>query len=321
MALSDPIGIANLMRENRAALLAFAEMQWARTLEPQVTNRRWPYRIDYSTWGIRMSAAMTLRGNRADTLHLHISNGEQEWLDYQASGAVVTAVWRRAVAYALQMARSGVADWAVDEHPNPLPENWSVRQGFDGLHFLNLLQDHRVDWALPRLDKATRRAMEETRATQAHQFAVATCSGSCLSWNQHDGWHVTDAWVPADGVFHRHRMLGFAEDRPPFWLFEANDGFVARLQDIKLQSWANTPKQAIDTLRQCLRLHRASYGHTATCTKVKPKRTPANSQPSGSPSEMYYQNLVLAARGKARFWGNNRELIVAAHRMLNANLA
>jgi len=316
MALSDPIGIANLMRENRAALLAFAEMQWARTLEPEASNRRWPYRIDYSSWGIRVPAALALRGIRTETRNLHLSKDQQEWLDYQASGAVVTAVWRHAVAYALQTAKSGVADWAVDEHPNPLPENWSVRQGSDGLHFLNLLQDHHPDWLLPRADKGKRQAREKTRASQAHQLVMETCSGSCLSWNQHDGWHVTDAWVPVDGVFHRHRMLGFAEGRPLFWLFEANDGFVARLQDMKLQSWADTPKQAIDTLRQCLRRHRATYGYTPTCTKVKPMRTPANSQPSGSPSEVYYQILVLTARKKALFWGNNRELTAAAHRML-----
>ena len=305
------------MREHRSALLAFAEMQWARTLEPQVTNRRWPYRIDDSYWGMRMPATMTLRGNRVDTRILQLRKDQQEWLDYQASGAVVTAIWRHAVAYALQTARSGVADWAVDEHPNPLPENWSVRQGPDGLHFLNLLQDHHPDWLLPRADKSKRQAREKARAAQAHQLAIATCSGSCLSWNQHDGWHVTNAWVPTDGVFHRHRMLGFAEDRPLFWLFEANDGFVARLQDLKLQSWADTPKQAIDTLRQCLRRHRATYGYTPTCTKVTPMRMSANSQPSSSPSETYYQNLILTARGKARFWGNNQELVMAARWMLD----
>lgn len=319
MALSDPIGIANLMRENRAALLAFAEMQWARTLEPQVTNRRWPYRIDYSTWGMRMSTTLNLRGNWVKTQNLHLSKDQQEWLGYQTSGAFITAVWRRAVAHALQTARSGVADWTVDEHPNPLPESWSVYRGNDGLHFLNLLQDHHVDWVLPRSDKTARRAREKARAAQAHQFAMATCSGSCLSWSQHDGWHVTDAWVPADGVFHRHRMLGFAEERPLFWLFEANNGFVARLQDMKLQSWANTPKQAIDSLRQCLRRHRANYGYCASCAKATPIRRSTHSQLDDSPGETYYQNLVLTARGKARFWGNNQELVMAARWMLDEN--
>lgn len=114
-------------------------------------------------------------------------------------------------------------------------------------------------------------------------------------------------------------MLGFAEDRPLFWLFEANDGFVARLQDLKLQSWADTPKQAIDTLRQCLRLHRATYGHCVSCAKVTPMRKSANSQLNVSPSEAHYQNLVLTARGKARFWGNNQELVMAARWMLDEN--
>lgn len=86
---------------------------------------------------------------------------------------------------------------------------------------------------------------------------------------------------------------------------------------MKLQSWADTPKQAIDTLRQCLRRHRATYGYTPTCTKVTPLRTSANSQLSGSPGEAYYQNLVLTARGKARFWGNNHELVMAARWMLD----
>lgn len=46
MASCDPVEIAQLMRSSRAALLVFGEMLWARTLEPDVSRRRWPYRED-----------------------------------------------------------------------------------------------------------------------------------------------------------------------------------------------------------------------------------------------------------------------------------
>ncbi len=87
-----------------------------------------------------------------------------------------------------------------------------------------------------------------------------------------------------------------------FWLFEANDGFVARLQDLKLQSWADTE---------------TGDRHAATCTKATPMQTSVNSQLNVSPSGAYYQNLVLTARAKARFWGKNQELVMAARWMLN----
>lgn len=52
------------------------------------------------------------------------------------------------------------------------------------------------------------------------------------------GLRVMPAWTPVEGAFHRRRLLGFLSERPRLWLFEAEGGFVARLQDMTLQTWA-----------------------------------------------------------------------------------
>ncbi|PRD67605.1 hypothetical protein C6P61_15520, partial [Malikia spinosa] len=187
-------------------------------------------------------------------------SAEWQWLQYQASEAVIAAAWRRPMALTVQSARSGIADWSVDEHPDPLPENWSARQGPAGLHFINLMQDRFIDWALPRSDKAARRAQQQVREDERRQAMLSACTGPCLSWSPRDEWHVTASWAPANGAFRAHRLLGLPGERPLFWLFEEEGGFVARLRDMRLQAWAESPKAAIHALRTCLRRHRAAYG-------------------------------------------------------------
>ncbi len=146
---------------------------------------------------------------------------------------------------------------------------------------------------------------------------MVACSGSCLSWNQRDEWHVTLSWVPADGVFHRHRLLGLKGERPLFWLFEANDGFVARLQDMKLQCLAATPKLAIESLRQCLRRHRAIYGGPVVNAQARQTDAPVTHSIDDTAFHGRYLSLVRAAQKKSKFWDNNRELLMAARLMLD----
>ena len=316
MASCDPIAIAQLMRSNRGALLAFGEMLWARTLEPGVSRRRWPYRMDATEDGRSLWGHLVLRGVEADKRLLQLSPGEWQWLQYQASGAVIAAAWRRSMAIAVQSARNGIADWSVDEHPDPLPENWSARQGPAGLHFVNLMQDQFVDWARPRPDKAARRAHQQVRADERRQAMQSACTGPCLSWSPREEWHVAASWAPANGVFRLHRLLGFADERPLFWLFEADGGFVARLRDLRLQAWAESPQAAIHALRTCLRRHRAAYGPAV------PARKPAAVEPAVlcdatvQDAAEHCQDLVRQAKEHSRFWEAAPGLVLAARAWL-----
>jgi hypothetical protein len=316
MALCDPIAIAQLMRSNRGALLAFGEMLWARTLEPGVSRRRWPYRMDATEDGQPMWGHLVLRGVQADNRPLQLSPGECQWLQYQASGAVIAAAWRRSMAIAVQSARSGIADWSVDEHQDPLPENWSARQGPAGLHFVNLMQDRFIDWAGPRSDKAARRAQQQVRADERLQAVLSTCTGSCLSWSLRDEWHVTASWAPANGMFHPHRLLGLPGERPQFWLFEADGGFVARLRDLRLQAWAESPKAAIHALRTCLRRHRVVYGATVTAPKGEQLEPSVFHDPTVQKASEQYQNLVRQAKSRSGFWEASPGLMLAARSWL-----
>lgn len=111
MASYDPVEIAQLMRSSRAALLVFGEMLWARTLEPGVSRRRWPYREDATQDGRPIWGHLVLRGVQAETRSLQLNSAEWQWLQYQASGAVIAAAWRRSMALAVQSARKGIANW------------------------------------------------------------------------------------------------------------------------------------------------------------------------------------------------------------------
>ena len=292
MASCDPVEIAQLMRSSRAALLVFGEMLWARTLEPDVSRRRWPYREDATQDGRPLWGHLVLRGVQAETRSLQLNSAEWQWLQYQASEAVIAAAWRRPMALTVQSARSGIADWSVDEHPDPLPENWSARQGPAGLHFINLMQDRFIDWALPRSDKAGRRAQQQVREDERRQAMLSACTGPCLSWSPRDEWHVTASWAPANGAFRAHRLLGLPGERPLFWLFEEEGGFVARLRDMRLQAWAESPKAAIHALRTCLRRHRAAYG-PAVATRNPVAVEPAfRCDPTDQEAAEQYQNLI-----------------------------
>ncbi len=220
------------------------------------------------------------------------------------------------MAIAVQSARSGIADWSVDEHPDPPPENWSARQGPAGLLFVNLMQDRFVDWALPRSDKAARRAQQQVRADERLQAVLSTCTGSCLSWSPRDEWHVTASWAPANGVFRAHRLLGLPGERPLFWLFEAKGGFVARLRDLRLQAWAESPKAAIHALRTCLRRHRAAYGATAFAPKGEQLELSVFHDPTVQEAAEHYQNLVREAKSRLRFWEAAPGLVLAARAWL-----
>lgn len=310
--LCDPIEIAKRLRESRSALLAFADMQWARTIEPDVIRRRWPYRADMTTGEPRFRSHLTLNGTVADTGHQPLSRRQREWLAYHVSGALLSAAWRRAVTHAVDCARSGVADWTVIAPLNSPSENWTLHQADTGLHFLHLAQHPFTDWALPASDKATRRARAQAQASEHRQRMLTTCSGACLTWCERDGWHVSPAWAPVDGTFHRHRLLGFPGERPLLWLFEAQGGFVARLQDMALQTWAQTPKAAIDALRTSLRRHRLTYGRIVTFPWPHNTAPVATSDHIGPQRHPYYEALVRDSRSRSRFWEASRELGVMA---------
>ena len=200
----------------------------------------------------------------ADTGHLPLSRSQREWLAYHVSGALLSAEWRRAVTHAVDCARSGVADWTVIAPLNSPSENWTLHQVNNGLQFLHLAQHPFTDWTLPASDKATRRTPAHAHAQHQHQRVMTTCSGAGLSWCSREGWRVMPSLTPVEGPFHRHRLLGFPGERPRLWLFEAEGGYVARLQDMALQTWAPSPKAAIDALRSCQRWHRLTYRLTVS---------------------------------------------------------
>ena len=76
-----------------------------------------------------------------------------------------------------------------------------------------------------------------------------TCKGHCLTWSHRDGWLVGRAISPDEVSCKRHTLLGPFSGKPKFWLYTANDRYVARLEAVALQVEEQSPREAISNLR------------------------------------------------------------------------
>jgi hypothetical protein len=261
----DPLQMASALRENRTALMAFADLLFCRSIEPAVMRRRWPSRRpDDGVRGI---------GVRLDVPKTYamfgLSPETQSQLARQVAAAVIVHAWRRAQHLAIAAVRTGVADWrgvgeplstATGSHmPQVQRLTWAASIVGSKLRFVSSAAPAAVDWSLPRPDKrertlAWRRDVAERRAAR-----TAACRGPCLTWSFDQGWTVVDSTSPGAGPAKRHRLLDGREVIGYFWLFAAESGFVARACGARIQTSAHTPLEAVNLLRLALRQFRSRF--------------------------------------------------------------
>ena len=265
----DPRRMARTMRSHRPAMVAFADLTFSRRMEADAVHRRWPYRA-----APQPSAGQPPRATLSPTLEQGFEQTQgldarsRIWLEYHIGEATVVQAWRQAQLDALEAVQHGIVDWRWVTAPS-VAASASTTLGAE-LRFFSIANLGRIDWTLPRPDKAARCRAWQSAAQRRRTAMLATCSGPCLTWDERSGWRVQAASRPAQDAWKRHRLLGASGARPSFWLYEDGDLFVARACDIKLQGYGSSPKAAIDALRVALRQYRRQFPGTATDSSPAP---------------------------------------------------
>lgn len=236
---------------------AWIEWVWAQLVEPQARDRRWPYRPPgpdptNPLYGQLAPASLnacpfTLRGaSISPRSPLHI------WLEYQAAGFTLLQLWRSAHF----QARAGVNHLLPEDATPALePCDWSATQQpgghlvFIGHPAANIPTS--VGWPrIPLPNKSAREYAFRKAQDKTWNSVLSVCVGPCLTWNPQAGWTVSQAAQPSARPCRRLNLLGLPGKKPVFWVFEAGDGFVARVCGAKLQVFGGTPKEAIAALRK-----------------------------------------------------------------------
>lgn len=288
----DPLQMARAMRSDRRAVGAFVDLVFAHSLEPAVGRRRWPYRpVDFDG-----SHYLPVVGVYDLGLSRTLNREQENWLRYHAAAALILSRWKSAQRAAAQAEATGLADWCLSECDDD--RSWSLRFKADELEFFSLQGRSMYDLALASRDKHGRRADAVQAVKDRFTRIRARCEGPCLTWKVNQEWVVQQGALPERLRIARHRLLGIAEERPSFWLFESGCLFVARACEFQLQALGVTARDAIDALRKAIRRYRMRYPPPASSGA----RLMLPLNPGNDPVVEQYKALVRSTVHDQGFW-------------------
>jgi hypothetical protein len=254
----DPVRIANLMRSNHMATVAYAELLWSTHLEQHIRRRRWPYRPVEQGQGGDHVGRFEPPSPAFDTLpFIFQDRAWLTWVQYQAARTALLSCWRQAQHLALRAVRTGIADVSMTDGADAW--RWSTVRCGSVARFIALESQPSLAWALPLHDKAHRRRAHIAASARRQCAMEDACAGMCLTWCEVAGWTVEASYIPNGSPVDRHRLLGVGQARPHFWLFGSEGQYVARACETKLQVRAETARAAIEGLRQAVAQYRRSY--------------------------------------------------------------
>jgi hypothetical protein len=146
-AWADPQHLAHLLRTQRSALPALAEMLWTLQMEPQAPTRRWPYRNPWRSGadpfhGRLAPASMVPSRDALPGAPCPLTAAAWHWIEYHAAGHVMVALWREALAQASSIASVGRVGWDGAAHDSSSRCDWSAQVQQNGsLRFRGLSAD------------------------------------------------------------------------------------------------------------------------------------------------------------------------------------
>ncbi len=318
----NPLAMARAMRDDRRAMVAFAEMLFCYCMERLAMQRRWPYRSPHGLgWRIedRLDDPAVEAGHEGAQ---GLSPDARAWVVRQAAAAMVTHAWRRAQGTALAAVRSGLADWTgvracystgpgigqADEispnwylAPPPYQVTWATALVGNRLRFVSSPAHVRIDWTLPLPNKAARvRAWH--RAEEARLAVVdRACHGPTLTWSEREGWQVCEAARPTGGQVKRHWLMVGKGVRVHFWVFVSDGRFVARGCEVAVQAFGESAREAIHALRAAVRQFRRRY----ELPKAEVVARPALPVPCRRDLEESFELQVMQAFYWLGFWGGS----------------
>lgn len=254
------LDIARLLAGQPRAVLSLAELLWARQVEENVEQRRWPYHQVAGLDPIRLRQERLVldHASQSAAACARLDDSQRQWLAYHAAALTLSTLWGQALSRAVMAARTGVADWGLNCCSLSQLCAGAAAIGADArLRFVAIAASGTAMHMPPRPDKAQRR---RTATEEPLQRLLHACQGPCMTWSARDGWFVAPSRMPCDGVFRRHRLLGISTVRPHFWLFAAGGDIVARHCTVAMQALGDTPGQAIEALRAGVRHHARLHG-------------------------------------------------------------
>ena len=309
MRSCDPIEIGELICNSGDAQKAFVAMLWARSVEPGVERRRWPYRLPST--GLTISLAQTV----ATDCQLHgadnVGNRTRYWLACHAAHVSLAAHWRDAQARTNAAAYLRLARWG-----NGSPEtSWSDSAWLARVTPLTVrfAAPNFATWsAAPRASKATRTALHAAHELTRRVAMLTGNRGACLTWSDGKGWHVTESIAPANADVRRRRLLGWKDGRPWFWIYQSTDNrFVAKWDRAPLQALGATQRDAIAALR------RSAIDYQRICHITLPFASQVSivsPEPIEMRSTAHYRFSISAAGCTEGFWTQARILAEAAQK-------
>lgn len=228
---------------------AYTEAEWAKHLDRNARERRWPYRDPWADPNQKFIGLLELFGEPSGLNYQTIASSTRTWLEYHWAAYCMLCIFSY---YKDRTERivSGRQRWLVDE-PSELPKwDWAAKVRPDGSALFACVKES------PSLPPARRHKLKGVRTAEQQIFDLrraksvqVACMGPCLTWSHQDGWTVTTAIAPDGLGFKRHKLLGSFKQRPKFWLFPASGVYIARLDTVALQVVEKSPREAISLLR------------------------------------------------------------------------
>jgi hypothetical protein len=309
MRSCDPIEIGELISSSGDAQKAFVAMLWARSVEPGVERRRWPYRLPST--GLSNSLAEIVAADCRLCGVEYADTETRHWLTCHAARVSLGALWNHAQGRATCAVCVRLAAW--DKASQGTSWRDSAWLALATPFSMQFAAPTFASWPIkPRASKTLRKAANVAREQARHDAMWAANKGACLTWSEGDSWHVIDAIAPVDFDVRHRRLLGWNDGHTWCWLYRTADGrFVARWDDAALQVLAATPGEALTTLRRC------ALEYRRICKVVLPIASPlsiAVPLPIETPSAANYQFTVSAARCTEGFWRDARILAQAARK-------
>lgn len=246
---------AETLAHHPQAALVITECLWARSVEPFVRLRRWPYRAPpKGEFGDLSDQVM---------LHASISHPSQEssathtWIAYHAAASALLQMWAYAdkAVQAFLLGR-GNALRHVEIERCPLRPWWGAKRRCGITRFVEPVIDCSEAWGImSRTSKAARLFRVARRRHRRRRAIVAQwhSQGTGLTFSRERGWTVATAFTPANADIRKRRLLGQQDVGAMFWIYRETGGdMVARLCDGRVQGIGETPRTAIKALRMAL---------------------------------------------------------------------
>jgi hypothetical protein len=337
----DPLAMAQQMRSDPQAMVAYAELLFCVSMERFAMKRRWPYRqfAHPTQWPVQDKLVDPWFSAETGP-ERPLAPEERGWLARQAAARSVSHAWRRAQRCAMASIRNGIADWSCATEqfngwpgatgglvetwgwhsaPPPYQVTWAASISADRLRFVSYPASQRIDWDLPPSNKLKRR--EAWRAAQRGRVGKvsALLRVPCLRWTARDGWEARTESLEASTSVVRHSLFLPHGQRTQVLLYPLHDGFIMRATDEPIEVCSTTPREAFAAMRTAVAMYRARYGVPVAGKTPRARRLERPDLCRSDLNSAYKAHLmqIFFASG---FWRGAGMYVMRAHAHLDTGL-